>query len=101
LLISCKKDEDKDFSQYNLSFEVNTIYQAETDGFLTVSSNSISSDFTTTILSDKNSSPTTVIAKSTGWGGAITIPIVKENFWKITHNNEPHNEFIIVWTANE
>ena len=103
LLIACEKEtyDDKNFSPYDLSFKVDSIYQANSDGFLIVSSNSSSSDFTTTIISDKNSNPTTVIAKSCGWGETITVPIIKNNFWKVTHNDEPYDEFSIVWTANE
>lgn len=84
IFTSCKKDK---FGDYNFEYVENVVYQAEEDGFVTVNVKSNGSEFKASLLTDTSSEPTTEIASVIWDGGSMTIPIKKDYYWKVTHNN--------------
>ena len=83
---SCEKDEIE-FGSYEYGYNVDTIYKAESDGFVVVNVKSHGSLFKATLYSDENPEPITEIASVLWRGGSMTAPIKKNNYWKVSHNN--------------
>ena len=86
----------------SINFKKDTIYKANTDGFLLVqlSSGSISQENRITIYSDENPHPTSKAA-IIYYSGLYTLPIKKNNYWKVTATSKFYSELIIAWTPIE
>ncbi len=92
--IGCEKDE-LELGPYEHDFQVSTVYQASTDGFVVVNVSSNGSAFKATLLSDETTVPTTELASVIWDGGSMTVPIKRNNYWKVIHNNVNVDELTI------
>ena len=83
----------KSLSGFN-GYNVDTVYQALTDGFVIVITHHYAGGVTQ-ILSDLTNPPTTTRAKSstgsgtTEFGTTLTVPIRKNDYWKVTNTADP------------
>lgn len=86
----------------SMDFKKDTIYKASTDGFLSVqlSSAAVGQAFKITIYSDENPQPTSKAAVIS-YSGLYTLPIKKNNYWKVISTSIFYSELIIAWTPLE
>lgn len=76
-----------------------TVYKAETDGFVIVIGYT-NTENPATAYTDENSNPTTVMGQATGVGGftglsySITMPVKKNNYWKVVASSSPAIYFL-------
>lgn len=86
LVTGCQKDDDTDFmfGDTQTDFGTETVYNAETNGFLNIKfdTNSFDSEHKVIVYSDKNENPTTEIGFLIG-SGTLSLPIKKGDFWRI------------------
>jgi hypothetical protein len=80
-------------------FKKDTVYQAQNDGFLTVQYTSITigGDYYVIVFSDNNSNPITQVGLIT-YPGTLSIPIKKNNFWKIVQGKSLNTNLLIHYT---
>lgn len=85
-----------------MNFKEDTIYKANTDGFLSVqlSSGIVGKDIWVTVYSDENPQPTSKAAVIY-YPGLYTLPIKKNNYWKVTATYKFYTELNIAWTPLE
>lgn len=85
-----------------MNLKKDTVYKAETDGFLSVqlSSGIAGKDINITIYSDENPQPTTQAAVIY-YSGLYTLPIKKNNYWKVSPSYKFYTELNIAWTPIE
>jgi len=85
-LSSCKKNK---FRPKQTNFTVGTIYQAESDGLLTVhyKTNSFGPDLVQIYL-DQNTEPTTLNTEI-GDTGPFTIAVYNNDYWKVVQGSAP------------
>ena len=93
---------DDSLGYTSTDFQKDSVYKANTDGFLSVrfSSNVVGLGYSIAIYSDRDPNPTTTIAILT-FPGYITIPIQKNNYWKVVPSSQFYTELIIAWTPYE
>lgn len=80
----------------NVSKNKDTVYSAETDGILVVITGSMDDGQSTTVYSDANADPTTIVGKwysagsiSGGNIATITVPILKDKKYKVVGSTTP------------
>lgn len=85
-----------------MNLKKDTIYQATTDGFLSVqlSSGIFGKDLMITVYSDENPQPVTKAAVIY-YSGLYTLPIKKNNYWKVSAPYKFYTELTISWTPLE
>ena len=85
---ACQEETVYEFGDMQTDFGTVTVYKAPSDGFLTIQfhSNVVSDDVFVRAYSDSNENPSTVIGEMT-FSGTITLPIKKNNYWKIVMGN--------------
>lgn len=85
-----------------MNFKKDTIYKANTDGFLSVqlASGITGKDISITIYSDENPQPA-IKAAVIYYPGLYTLPIKKNNYWKVTASWNFYTELNIAWTPLE
>ena len=93
-IISCEKEELQ-LGEYTYDLKVDTVYQALTDGFVVVNVSSNGSLFKASLLSDEKVEPTTELASVIWDGGSMTVPVKKDYYWKVIHNNINVNQLKI------
>ena len=83
-LFSCEKDDKFEFGDIQMKFEVDSIYQAASDGFLTVQFiiNGMGNEIFVRIYSDNSENPSTIIGEMRA-SSTATLPIKKDNYWKV------------------
>ncbi len=83
VLCSCEKESIYEFGDMQTEFEVDSIYKANSDGFLTVQyiSNIVGGE-SVIIYSDDTDSPSTIVGQI-NFPSTTTLPIKKNNFWKV------------------
>jgi hypothetical protein len=81
----CSEDKTLHFGKTQTGFIADSIYQANSDGFLSVQYSSTTSygSINGYIYSDVNENPTTTIGMVTIVPGATTVPVQKNNYWKV------------------
>lgn len=85
-----------------MNLKKDTIYQATTDGFLSVqlSSGIFGNDLMITVYSDENPQPVSKAAVIY-YSGLYTLPIKKNNYWKVSAPYKFYTELTISWTPLE
>jgi hypothetical protein len=82
----CQKDDDTEFQfgEIQTGFETETVYKAESNGFLNIQydTNSFGAEHKVIVYSDNNENPSTVIGYLVT-SGTIILPIKKDDFWKV------------------
>jgi hypothetical protein len=84
--VACKEEDGLEFGPTETDFEAGMVYNAKTDGFLSVqysipgSYGSIDGAY---IFSDDDKNPSTVVAIVTIQPGSANAPIQKGNYWKV------------------
>jgi hypothetical protein len=83
-LSGCEKDDKYEFGDIQMEFEVDSIYQSTTDGFLTIqfNINGFGSGIFVKIYSDSTENPSTLIG-AIGTASTATLPIKRNNYWKV------------------
>lgn len=85
----CQKDDDTEFmfGDTQTDFGTETVYKAETNGFLNIrfETDIFGSEYKVIVYSDKNENPSTLIGFLTG-SGTLLLPLKKGDFWKIKVN---------------
>ncbi len=97
VLIGCQKENKFEFGVLQTGFKADTVYKAASDGLLTVqwySANFLTESGLVYIYSDNNPKPTTIIGRIT-WPSTSTVPINKDNYWKVSRMDS----LKIEWTA--
>ena len=100
-LYQCKKETIKmSLGTTQKGLKPDTIYKANTDGFLIVqlNSSSIGPDNQVTIYSDTSKNPITLVSQM-AVTGETTIPIQKNNYWKVIVISTLRSSAVtILWT---
>ena len=83
-LYQCKKNETMSFGTELTNLKVDSVYKANTDGFLSVqyTNNVIGLDQEVVIYSDTSKNPKTKVADIT-ITSLTTLPIPKNNYWEV------------------
>lgn len=83
-LFSCEKESRYEFGDMQTGFEVDSIYRAASDGFLTVQfiSSIVGGGKKVIIYSDHTDDPSTVVGQIE-FPGTATVPIKNNNYWKV------------------
>ena len=84
--------DDFSFGEIQTGFSAGTIYQADSDGFLSVSydSNAFFGNIDGFIFSDSTKNPQTVAGKVNFTGGSTTVPIKENYYWKVALIDGPN-----------
>ena len=87
VMFSCEKENKYEFGDMQTEFEVDSIYKATTDGFLTVQFiSNIVGGGNVKIYSDNTDNPSTIIGQIE-FPSTATLPIKKNNYWKVVMGN--------------
>jgi len=81
----CSEDSTLSFGKTQTGFKADSIYQASTDGFLSVqySSTTNSGSIEGYIYSDDTENPTTRIGMVSSIPGSTVVPVQNKNYWKV------------------
>ena len=101
LLSNCEKDDGFELGNTQSDFIVDSVYKTSSDGLLFVQLISgAMGPFGALIYAGKTDNPTDTIGKIKS-SGAITLPIKKNTYWKVTTYGEYDwiiDELMIQWT---
>jgi hypothetical protein len=97
ILSQCSEDKTLSFGETQTGFIADSVYHANSDGFLSVqySSGTNYGSIEGYIYSDITENPTTIIGTVSLVPGSTVVPVHNKNYWKV--KSLPHGNVLISW----